>query len=172
MKLKFMKRINVEAKAKYLECWIGVRYLEDAEINGEDDTDSGDLLSANLPQVFTKESDAPKPMRGYTDNGVVAHILINLDNGKVGNWTEGVTAKFHYKSCDINVFRLLDADMNVIYETPNEDTEYVIGPDFMNEYGDYFVLRVDADGFITDYNKDEMEYEIKRWIEFHEDPEN
>ena len=169
MNIKFTQKVVKTANAKYLECWIGARYLEDAEINGDRDTDAGDLLRAHLPNVFTKETAAPKPLQGYVDSNVVARILINIDNGKVDNWTEGVNASFHYKSCDINVFRLLDKDMNVIYETPNEDTEYVIGPDFMNEYGDYFVLEVDADGSIIDYDKDEMEYELKHWIKFHED---
>ena len=168
MNIKFTRKVTSEEQAKFLECFIGPRYLEDADINGNRDTEDGEELKQHLPNCVLEGENIPKPMQYGTEKDLAVRILINIDNGKVVDWPRDVTASFHYKSCDINVFRLLDKNMNVIYETPGGETEYVMGPDFMNEYGDYFVLGVDAEGFIIDYDKDEMEYEIKHWIKFHE----
>ena len=64
--------------AKFIEVEAGVRYWEDASINGVEDTDG---------KVPFRKGDAWCP-------------VIELQTGQVQNWPVGVEANIHYKVCD------------------------------------------------------------------------
>lgn len=152
-----------KVKAKYLYCYIQPRYWEDADINNEEDNKEGTLFK----KFFSHYLMSPKmmmnlglPERWSND---FFRIVIDLDNGCVNDWPKGIKADFYYKSCDMNVFTLLDKDHNTIYSTPEGETEYVIGPKFMNDFGDYFVLKVNEDGKIINYNFEEMKEHLQYW---------
>ena len=68
-----------EAEVKYLRATCGVRYWEDATVNGKEDTD-GTLI----------------PLR----DGDTWKVTIDLATGIIEGWPEGTTAKIHYKVCD------------------------------------------------------------------------
>lgn len=115
--------------AKYLKIEAAVRYWDDAEINGE-----------------RREDGATVPFK----NGDIWLPVIDLDDGSIVGWPEGVTAKFHFKVCDAGVYHLLDNEKKIIASRFNN---YVpSGLCHGDEgYGDYIIFNVDENGKIECY---------------------
>jgi len=130
--------IAKEVEVKYLQAKCGVRYWEDAEVNGVEDED-GALI----------------PCR----NGEDWEPLIELDSGKILNWKAGVTAKIHYKVCDAGEYILLDEQRQKVVEIEG----YV--PDIMcpgdSGFGDYVIMNVDENGVIENWKPTFEEFELK-----------
>ena len=122
IKVTTKKRVRV----KFLQARCGVRYWEDATVNGIADAD-GKLI----------------PFRDG-DNWVP---LIELATGKIVNWPNGTTADIHYKVCDDGSYQLLGDGGHVVLERDG----YVI--DMMCPegagYGDYVIMKVGEDGAIA-----------------------
>lgn len=159
-------KITTEVNPHILECWIGARYWEDSKFNGKYDDEYGNFVKSHFGPDFIKHDDnIDHPAKRISEiyHFDFLYLKIDLDDGTILNWPEGITANFNYKSCDQNFFRLLDKNGSVIHQS--KDSEYMIGPKFMNDYGDYFVPNVDEDGNIEDYDKDEMEESLIDWIE-------
>lgn len=120
-------------KAKRLIVKAGVRYWEDASINGTSD-EEGTLIPFRM-------GDRWRP-------------VIDLQSGRIIDWPVGVTADIHYKVCDDGEYWLADENNIPLakYGTDPTDTSYVpndilcIGD---NGYGDYIILTVGADGIIA-----------------------
>ena len=74
---------------KFLKVSAEVRYWEDAEVNGMEDTE-GQFIPC-------RKGDAWEP-------------TIDLDTGRVVDWPVDTLAKIHYKVCDAGRYALLDAD--------------------------------------------------------------
>lgn len=72
-----------EFEAVYLKVDAGVRYWEDAEVNGVSD-------SENPPTIPCAEFI-------YADNEHRWRPIIDIDNGVITNWKKGFTAQVHYK---------------------------------------------------------------------------
>ena len=127
------------AKATHLEVEAGVRYWEDATVNGVDAQD-------DLPLIFGAEGDTWR-------------IRINLNEGRIEGWPEGMEASVHYKVCDEGEYWLTDADGKRIakwrgYYVPDE---YLCpGTD---GYGDYIIMGIAGDGGIAEFTKPEIDYE-------------
>ncbi len=129
--MKIIIKKPVEYEAKYLQVDAEVRYWDDAEVNGVEDSE--DQGKATMP---CKENTSWKP-------------LIDIDSGKILNWEEGVEARTHYKVCDAGVYTLLDEEKNEIIKKDG----YV--PDIMcpggDGYGDYIIMDIDKDGQIQNW---------------------
>jgi len=125
MKAKFT--VTKEFDVEYLFVEAGVRYWEDGVINGVEDKDG------NIP---CRDGDCWKP-------------LININTGKIINWTQGVRANIHYKVCDNGTYKLLDANMELIKKI----RDYV--PKMLSPkeegWGDYIIMDIDTDGQIQDW---------------------
>lgn len=134
--MKIELTVRQEFDVKYLLAEVGARYWEDATVNGIEDTE-GDLIPC-------RDGDLWVP-------------LIELETGKILNWQVGKTAKVHYKSCDCNVFKLLDADNNVVSELDGYVINMMCPGD--DGYGDYVIMDIDADGVIADFKPDFREFE-------------
>ena len=123
MKAKFT--VTKEFDVEYLFVEAGVRYWEDGVINGVEDKDG------NIP---CRDGDCWKP-------------LININTGKIINWTQGVRANIHYKVCDNGTYKLLDANMELIKKI----RDYV--PKMLSPkeegWGDYIIMDIDTDGKIS-----------------------
>lgn len=119
--------MNSIENAKFIEVDAGVRYWEDAYINGKEDT-IGEI-----------------PLR----NGEAWQPTIELATGRVLNWPEGVEADIHYKVCDAGQYWLLDADQRRIAKWSG----FYVPNDFLcvgdNGYGDYIIFKIGADGKIV-----------------------
>ena len=106
----------------------GVRYWEDATVNGVEDED-GELIPCRF-------GDRWKP-------------IIDIETGIILNWEIDITAKVHYKVCDDGEYWLMDEND---YQITKAKGYYV--PDFLGDMGDYIILEIDKTGLIKDWNFD------------------
>jgi hypothetical protein len=130
---------------KYLRAECGVRYWEDATVNGVEDAD-GKLIPCGSGE------------RDDLGGGKWSPV-IELATGKIEGWPQGTTADIHYKVCDDGLYQLLDADRNVVAEKDG----YVINmmcPEGKG-YGDYVIMKVGPDGVIANWEVDLREFESK-----------
>lgn len=121
--------MNDITTAQFILAEAGVRYWEDATVNGVEDEDGSRI-----------------PGR----DGDLWRVKIELATGRVVDWPAGTTADIHYKVCDAGEYWLLDADGN---KTAHREG-YVPGTFLChgdNGYGDYIILKIDGDGQITSY---------------------
>jgi len=128
-----MKILITEPKeydVKTLVVEAGVRYWEDATIDGVED-ENGDLI----------------PCR----KGDLWNPIIDIDKGIIKNWEAGKTAEIHYKVCDAGTYRLLDVKDTVIVSIENNYVPQVLCPGD-NGYGDYIIMDIDANGLINNWN--------------------
>lgn len=144
--MKFTVATKQSVEVKYLRARCGVRYWEDAIVNGEEDTDG-----SRIP--CRKGTAADNDRLGGGD----WCPTIDLETGKIEGWPEGTTARLHYKVCDDGDYALLDADRNVVKAIDG----YV--PDIMcpgdASYGDYVIMTIGADGVIANWRVDLSDFE-------------
>jgi len=133
--MKFYKKVNKEFDAKYLSVIAGVRYWEDAKVNGEQDED-GNLIPCRMGENWCP--------------------LIELETGVIANWVKGTEADIHYKVCDAGEYLLLDNDSKVIATIDG----YVINMLSVGEngYGDYIIMKVDSEGKIEGWEPNLEEF--------------
>lgn len=121
---------------KYLKVQAGVRYWEDATINGVDDED-GTLTPCRVGDCW-----AP---------------IIDLDAGVIEGWPSSHTAQIHFKVCDAGRYALLDADRNEVKAIDG----YV--PKIMcpggEGYGDYIIMDIGGDGRVAKWRAVLSEFE-------------
>ena len=125
MKAKFT--VTKEFDIEYLFVEAGVRYWEDAIIDGIPDNDG------NIP---CRDGDCWKP-------------LININTGKIVNWTQGVKASIHYKVCDNGTYKLLDINMELIKKI-RDYVPKILSPK-VEGWGDYITMDIDSDGQISNW---------------------
>lgn len=121
---------------RYLIVDAGVRYFEDAIINGVED-ESGTLT----PFV---ESGRWKP-------------VLDIEAGAIVGWPEGTEADIHFKVCDDGEYWLSkDGEAKDVkaggYYVPND---YLCHGD--NGFGDYIIMKIGGDGKIKAYRKPEID---------------
>lgn len=133
------KRVPV----KYLQAECGVRYWEDATVNGAVDTD-GSLIPCRDPK--------PNDSLG----GGTWLPVIDLETGKIEGWPEGTTADIHYKVCDDGAYHLLDAD-RVVISSIDGYVPKIMCPEG-DGYGDYVIMSVGPDGTIAKWKVDLSEF--------------
>jgi hypothetical protein len=126
-------------QARYIEVLAGVRYWEDARVNGETDTDGSRI-----------------PLRSGDD----WHPTIELATGRILDWPAGVAAQTCYKVCESGDYWLLDAERKRIAKWKDY---YVPAAMFDRSHwgvaSDYVVLLIGADGVIKDWQTPHLEPE-------------
>ena len=120
----------------------GVRYWEDARVNGTEDI-NGDLIPCRKYDYW-----CPK---------------INIDTGQIEDWPKGKTADIYYKVCDDGAYEFMSREgLSIIIEG------YV--PSFLSidgdGYGDYISITVDENGFIKNWNPTDV---AKYLTEYHQE---
>ena len=130
VKIKTIKEVEV----KYLKVDVGVRYWEDATVNGQEDT-NGDLI----------------PFR----KGDRWKILIDVETGIIKEWPTGTIADIHYKVCDDGIYKLLDEEASILRWIEG----YVpkILDLYRDSYGDYIIMKIDSTGMILKKKKNEKD---------------
>lgn len=124
MKVKIKKLVEIEILT--LEVSAGVRYWEDATVNGEEDT-HGDLVPC-------RNGDRWKP-------------VIEIETGKIINWTHGTSATIHYKVCDDGVYSLQNEHGVAEVEFDGYVPKTLCPAD--RGYGDYIIMNIDEEGVIA-----------------------
>jgi len=126
--MKALIKKPVEYDLKFIKVDAGVRYWEDATVNGVED-ETGELIPF-------KDGDRWKP-------------VIDIENGKIIGWPAGTVAKIHYKVCDDGVYTIEDINgVDIVVSdgyvpaslAPSEDG-----------YGDYIIMNIDGEGNIEDW---------------------
>ncbi len=126
MKAKIKIEQQVDIKTLHVEA--GVRYWEDSTVNGIKD-EAGDLIPC-------RDGNYWKP-------------IIDIDSGKITNWTAGVVADIHYKVCDDGTYRLYD-ELGDLVVTKEGYVPNIMCPED-NGYGDYIIMKVDENGVIANW---------------------
>lgn len=146
-------------KIKTIKCDIGVRYWEDTDVNGVEDVDFMKTKGEGKPLIpcAVKIKEHPED---YTDH-YRWRPIIDVETGKIINWNNGNTAFVHYKVCDDCCLEAIDELGDVVC---NNDGYYYC-PDFLcpadKEFGDYVIMKIDSEGYIEDFNIDE----VYKWVE-------
>ena len=123
---------TVEQEVRYLSAVCGVRYWEDADINGVADDDDNPIM----------------PFA----NGEEWSITIDLETGAIENWPAGTTADVHYKVCDEGSYTLLDADRKTVVLRDGYVPAMLCPKE--NGHGDYIIMEIDGTGKIVDWSVD------------------
>lgn len=123
--MKTIVETTKEVDAKILKVSAGVRYWEDARVNGVED-EEGDLIPCRNDDCWEPE--------------------IDIDAGQIINWKQGVTADIHYKVCDDGKYKVYDSDGNLVLQKEYYVPELMCPAD--KGYGDYIIMKVDENGFI------------------------
>ena len=134
--------MNLLERATHIEAEAGVRYWEDASVNG-------------IPE----DDDAPTiPLR----NGGAWCPRIRIADGLVEAWPAGTTAETHYKVCDQGIYWLTDETGTRLARWRGHYVPSAFLCRGGSGYGDYIILSIDADGRISDYAAPEISAD--EWI--------
>ena len=143
--------------SKILKISAGVRYYEDATIDGVDDISYDEQKQGMMPRVpcvviNPDEKNKADIWRWCPE--------IDAETGMVLNWKKGVKANIHYKVCDDCMIEYFEDEKLVC----NND-DYWYCPDFLcpdeEGYGDYIIMRIDETGQIADWNPKDVEKWVK-----------
>jgi len=119
---------------KFLKVSANVRYWEDANVNGIEDT-NGTMI----------------PCR----NGESWEPTIDLDTGRIVDWPTNTLADVHYKVCDEGRYALTDADGKEVC-VKDGYVPSIMSPN-ENGYGDYIIMTIGADGTIANFDNADLD---------------
>lgn len=113
-----------------------VRYWEDAGVNGHPESDECPTIPMRKDVYWCPE--------------------IDIIQGKVINWPDGVTAEVHYKVCDEGEYWLVDGlGRRAKYLGDYVPTSLLCHGE--KAYGDYIILSIAADGTIQNWKAPELD---------------
>jgi hypothetical protein len=125
--MKILTKTIKAVDAKKLKVDAGVRYWEDATVDGVDD-ETGDLIPF-------KNGDRWQP-------------IIDIEKGLIIDWPKGTIASIHYKICDDGSYFLLDDKDNVVLSIEDDYVPKILAPEG-GGFGDYIIITVDENGLIA-----------------------
>jgi hypothetical protein len=128
--MKITLKIEKEYDVKYIHAKVGVRYWDDAIVNGLNDVD-GSMIPCRKGDYWCP--------------------IIDVETGHIINWKEGVVADVHYKCCDDGEYYLLDEDKEIITQTEGYVPSSLCPSD---GYGDYVIMKIDESGKIEGWDVD------------------
>lgn len=120
-----------EVEVKFIHVEAGVRYWEDATVNGVDD-ELGELIPC-------RDGDYWKP-------------VIDINTGQIQNWVHGTVAHIHYKVCDDGKYSLVDENGQTI-KIIEGYVPAIMRPN-SEGCGDCIMMDIDENGFIQHWNPD------------------
>ena len=145
MKFHINTKTIREIDVKYMKIDADVHYWQDSDVNKTPDIDfylSNGKGEPTMPfAVRVKET----PDDHLMSDHYRWQPVIDLEEGVITGWPEGVTAHVHYKVCDEGVYTFFDTGMNEVIKVES----YV--PDFIGEFGDYIIMDVSGDGKIDNF---------------------
>jgi hypothetical protein len=122
---------RTEYEAKYLVVEAEPRHWGDATVNGEIDE-----LGTKIP---CREGNAWCP-------------VIDIDEGRIINWTQGVTASIYYKVCDAGIYELQTGEPRKLIVRKDGYVPRCLSRGGCS-YGDYIIMNVDVNGIIENWSK-------------------
>lgn len=137
----------VECEAKFLKVDAGVRYWEDAKVNGVYYTDCEETDGSPTIPCAEYVGEQERILRGANWRW---RPIIDIDTGKIVNWKQGITAHIHYKVCDDGVYTVTDTEGNEVVSMEGYVPEIMCPTD--EGYGDYIIMYVDGNGIIEGWD--------------------
>ena len=128
--MKIELKIKKEFDVRFLKAIVPVRYWSDLVLNGKECPENGEGFPC-------KDGDVWKP-------------LIDVDSGKIVDWTKGVTAEVHIKVVDEGSYFLLDDNFKGVTEIKEDYVPKMMCPKD-NGYGDYVIMDILEDGTIKNW---------------------
>lgn len=125
------RKIQKTVSVRFLRARCGVRYWEDATVNGEEDAD-GSRIPCRTGEDWTP--------------------TIDLETGIIQSWPAGVTADIHYKVCDDGDYHLLDEHFNVVASIDGYVPKIMCPEE--NGFGDYVIMKIDGQGRVANWKPD------------------
>lgn len=122
---------------KYIIVEAGVRYWEDASVNGVEDT-NGTLIPAR--------------------KGWIWRPTIEIATGVIIDWPADTTAKIHYKVCDAGEYWLADENQNVVAKYSDYYVPSCLAVNGRG-YGDYIIMNVLEGGQIEGWDSSTIDYD-------------
>ena len=98
--------------------------------------------------VRYEEEDIPNDFPLRKDDLWIADV--DIDTGRIKDWPIGKSGRLSMKVCDEGTYTLLDKTGKII---ATRAQDYVPNDLIPGEYGDYIDLKIDAQGFITNWPK-------------------
>lgn len=132
LKINNMKakiKVEKEVDIKILNVYAGVRYWEDATVNGIED-ETGELIPCREGDTWI--------------------LKIDVDTGQILNWTKGTSAEVHYKVCDCCAWTLIGENDHVVASVEDGYVPDTLCPK-KNGYGDYIKMDIDENGMIANW---------------------
>lgn len=129
--MKATVKIEKEVELKTLIVKAGVRYYEDATVNGVEDTE-GNLIPCKQGELWCP--------------------IIDIDSGVITNWKQGVKAEVHYKVCDAGSYYLQDEEGNTVLSIEQDYVPKIMCPK-ESGYGDYIIMDIDENGKIANFRQ-------------------
>jgi hypothetical protein len=124
---------------KWLSISAHVRYWEDATVSKENEYQDIEDDEGNL--IPCKRNGNWEP-------------IIDIQTGEIINWEKGKSANIHYKVCDAGEYFIFDDKLNLF----SAEDSYV--PNYLSidgdGFGDYIILKVNSDGFISNWNPNKV----------------
>lgn len=160
-------KIQSEFNIDKVICDIDVRYYVDCsfskdngqtwEKNFKDDDESDTYVRSQLPCMKTVK---------YIYRGLWGKLheekerqdwcpVIDVNEGKVLDWTPGFVLRTHFKVCDQGVYVYSNYDETQQIVSMDCDLYYVPSwlEDFDDGYGDYMYIQINGDGTIENWDK-------------------
>ena len=159
-----MKTITIiePSDVKYLRIDVGPRYWEDASIKfeekWEDDIEYKEQEKGEKPKMPFAVKDESKTYVTYR-----WQITIDLENAKVLDWPQGVEARVFYKVCDDGkwtAYAVFCIDLKEIDCYVPDILSYI-----ENGFGDYIDMKIDGDGNLVGYLKENTNKYIQKIID-------
>lgn len=97
----------------------------------------------------TEDDDMPTDFPLLSASKTAWQAVVNIDTGQIAGWPIGEVREMYVKVCDAGTYSLIEADGSTV-ATING---YVPNGVVPGEYGDYVDLKIDANGFITNWPK-------------------
>lgn len=164
MKTTILKTTTSEINITTIKVDAKVRYWEDTAVNGADDINLYDTKGEGEPKMPCAVKIYDKPKENIYSDHWRWRPTIDIDSGRITNWTPGTEAQVHYKVCDEFTCSILtDTGQTII-----DYDDYV--PAFMypqkDGWGDYIIMDIDKDGFIKNWDTRRVESFVKEELRY------
>lgn len=163
LKTHIMMKITInkptEFEAVYLKVDAGVRYWEDARVNGIRDIDLHENKGIGKPLMPCAVQIKEEPDYNIYSDHYRWRPIIAIETGRIINWMQGITADVHYKVCDDFICDIVDEDDIAIASYDGYVPKIMCPAE--DGYGDYIIMNIDENGFIKGWNKELIKKLIK-----------
>ena len=135
---------------RYIKIDAGVRYWEDAMVNGEYDIDFYKSKGVGKPKMPFAVKVKDEPTSNIYSDHYRWQPVIDIEGGYIVGWPLGTKAIAQYKVCDNGTYSLLDMEYKEIIGVDSYVPE-ILCPN-SDGYGDYIQMEIGEDAKIKDWH--------------------